>query len=75
MEPDQDEDSNPTTDEGWATQAAGIYDKAVAADYRLNPAVLATYMDHTLLHTDATPEQIDQLCAEAKEHRFAVRSC
>jgi deoxyribose-phosphate aldolase len=32
---------------------------------------LASYIDHTLLRADATPEEIDRLCAEALEHRFA----
>jgi deoxyribose-phosphate aldolase len=32
---------------------------------------LASYFDHTLLKPDATLAEIDQLCAEALEHRFA----
>ena len=32
---------------------------------------IASYIDHTLLKPDATGEQIDQLCAEAKEYGFA----
>ena len=32
---------------------------------------LASYIDHTLLRPDATLEEIDRLCAEALEHRFA----
>jgi len=32
---------------------------------------LASTIDHTLLKPDATCAQIDQLCAEALEHRFA----
>lgn len=31
---------------------------------------LAQYIDHTLLKPEATPAQIEQLCAEAAEHRF-----
>jgi deoxyribose-phosphate aldolase len=31
---------------------------------------LAAYIDHTLLKPEATPEQIDTLCDEAREHRF-----
>ena len=37
-----------------------------------------TYIDHTLLKPEATPEQIRQLCAEAREYQFAsvcVNSC
>ena len=32
---------------------------------------IASYIDHTLLKPDATGEQIDQLCAEAREYGFA----
>lgn len=32
---------------------------------------LAHYIDHTLLKPDATPAQIERLCAEAVEHDFA----
>ncbi len=32
---------------------------------------LAAYIDHTLLKPDATREQIDRLCDEAMQHRFA----
>jgi deoxyribose-phosphate aldolase len=31
---------------------------------------LNTYIDHTLLKPTATPEQIHQLCAEAKQYQF-----
>jgi len=36
------------------------------------PAVgnLASYIDHTLLKPDATKEQIEKLCAEARQHGF-----
>ena len=36
------------------------------------PGVLASYIDHTLLRPDATPAQIDRLCAEALAHGFAA---
>ncbi|HEX5397958.1 MAG TPA: deoxyribose-phosphate aldolase [Verrucomicrobiae bacterium] len=36
----------------------------------LTPAKLAAFIDHTLLKADATAAQIEQLCAEAREHRF-----
>lgn len=32
---------------------------------------LAGYIDHTLLKPDATKEQIEELCKEALQHRFA----
>ena len=36
----------------------------------LMPAQLAACIDHTLLKPDASLAQIEQLCAEAREHRF-----
>jgi len=33
---------------------------------------IASLIDHTLLKPEATPEQIAQLCSEAREHRFAA---
>jgi len=36
------------------------------------PADLADFIDHTLLKPETTAEQIDTLCAEAKEYSFAA---
>jgi deoxyribose-phosphate aldolase len=36
----------------------------------LTPAQLAAFIDHTLLKPDASAAQIEQLCAEAREHKF-----
>ena len=36
----------------------------------LSPAELARFIDHTLLKPEATAKDIEQLCAEAREHRF-----
>ncbi len=36
------------------------------------PPDLARYIDHTLLRPDATAEQIDRLCTEAREYGFAA---
>ncbi|MFN7453426.1 MAG: deoxyribose-phosphate aldolase [Pseudobdellovibrionaceae bacterium] len=39
---------------------------------------LASYIDHTLLKPEVTPDQIETLCREAAEHRFfgvCVNSC
>lgn len=33
---------------------------------------IASYIDHTLLKADATKEQIEELCKEAAENRFAT---
>ena len=38
----------------------------------IGTAQLAKYIDHTLLKLDATEEQVDQLCKEAKEYNFKV---
>ncbi len=35
------------------------------------PMDLAKYIDHTLLKPEATAEDIDELCAEAREYKFA----
>jgi deoxyribose-phosphate aldolase len=37
---------------------------------QLSAAQLAAYIDHTLLKPDASLAQIEQLCAEAREHNF-----
>ena len=34
------------------------------------PAQMAAFIDHTLLKPDASAGQIEQLCAEAREHKF-----
>lgn len=36
------------------------------------PGDLAGYIDHTLLRPDVTPQEIDTLCAEAKQYHFAA---
>jgi deoxyribose-phosphate aldolase len=38
---------------------------------RLTPAELAAMIDHTVLKPEATPDMIETLCAEAREHHFA----
>ena len=43
-----------------------------SGDGREVPADLAGYIDHTLLRPDATAADIDRLCREAVEHRFAA---
>ena len=34
------------------------------------PAALARFIDHTLIRADATIQDIEKLCAEAREHKF-----
>jgi len=43
-----------------------------STDNPLSPDALARAIDHTLLKAEARPAQIDRLCAEALEHRFAA---
>jgi deoxyribose-phosphate aldolase len=38
----------------------------------MNAAEMASYVDHTLLHADATHGDIDRLCTEARHHHFAA---
>jgi deoxyribose-phosphate aldolase len=37
----------------------------------LNPADIASYIDHTLLRANATADEVTRLCQEAAEHGFA----
>ena len=39
-------------------------------DIPIIPSDLAKFIDHTLLKPEATAEQIDKICSEAKEHKF-----
>ena len=34
------------------------------------PAALARFIDHTLIRADATIQDIEKLCVEAREHKF-----
>jgi deoxyribose-phosphate aldolase len=36
----------------------------------VTPAALARFIDHTLVRADATLQDIEKLCAEAREHKF-----
>ena len=45
---------------------------AEAAPHGLTRAQLAAMIDHTVLKPEATPEMIDQACAEAREHGFSA---
>ncbi len=52
-----------------ASGASRVEYHGAAADV---PGDLARYIDHTLLKPEATAAEIDRLCAEAAEHRFAA---
>ena len=51
-------------------QGADRFGLTAAAD--LYPREIARKIDHTLLKPDATRDQIEKLCAEAREHGFAT---
>ena len=55
----------PQRSEGRAPPPAGV----TFADAN---ARIADYIDHTLLKAEATAAEIDKLCDEAREHRFAA---
>lgn len=40
--------------------------------YVRNEARIADFIDHTLLKSDATRAEVETLCSEAREHRFAA---
>jgi deoxyribose-phosphate aldolase len=66
------------TEEGWRALISEINEQIKTQADELIPTnaaphSIAPYIDHTILTLDATPDQIDQLCEEAKKYSFAVR--
>jgi hypothetical protein len=59
-------------EEELSKQSASSF-QADLTELRSDPTTVAKYIDHTLLKTDATGDQIDQLCEEAITYGFAVR--
>ena len=57
-----------TAGTGGSSSAAGS--PAGLTGQVIKPADLAKYIDNTLLKPDATKEQIEKLCEEAKEYKF-----
>jgi deoxyribose-phosphate aldolase len=57
-------------DIGWRMPVGGR--AGGAAGGKRGPARIADYVDHTLLKAEATRAQIEALCDEAAEHRFAA---
>lgn len=60
-----------------AVQAVGgpleqLISPALARPVDLKSIPIAGLVDHTLLKPEATPEQVDRLCEEALEYRFAA---
>jgi hypothetical protein len=72
---------SPSTSEEWKTtiaEVAGALDTAkptIAIPVnKLTASSLAKTIDHTLLKTDATEDQITELCKEAIQYDFAVNA-
>lgn len=70
--------TNRYTQDEWLaifSQAKGNLEVA-RAEYKapnIGTEDFAKSIDHTLLKLDATKEQVDQLCEEARRHNFKVR--
>lgn len=65
------------SEEKWEATVNDAYNN-LPAEYPTYPCPdpgstdFAQLIDHTLLKLDATAEQIDKLCEEAREYRFKV---
>lgn len=59
----------PATNGGAAARAG---DAPLGVSYVRANARIADFIDHTLLKPEATAREVEQLCAEALEHRFAA---
>lgn len=51
-------------------KSENIGEKKAASSTTILPSELAKYIDHTLLKPEATGDDIDKLCSEAKEYGF-----
>jgi deoxyribose-phosphate aldolase len=56
---------------GTLQNPSGNDNQPVPAASKLSAADVARMIDHTLLQAESTETQIQQLCREAKQHRFA----
>ena len=69
--------TNRYTDPEWASIIASTVSAVTSSTNSKNPVYplpksIPGTIDHTLLKLDATPAQIDNLCAEARVHAFAT---
>lgn len=69
--------SAPAMDAGQTARsviatAAGTGTAPLGVSYVRENARMADFIDHTLLKAEATAREVEQLCAEAAEHRFAA---
>lgn len=67
------------TNEDWAqaieahvAQVNKLTSEPIASSILLPDSNFAQFIDHTLLKSNATPSQIDQLCNEAIQYKFKV---
>ena len=59
---------DPSVARHWIAAGVGRISNGLGAPVA---ADIAKYIDHTLLRPDATKQQVEQLCAEARRHTFA----
>lgn len=69
--------TNRYTHDEWLTIIDRAKDnfQSISVDYKapnIGTEAFAKSIDHTLLKLDATKEQIDKLCEEARRHNFKV---
>ncbi|PGH15259.1 deoxyribose-phosphate aldolase [Polytolypa hystricis UAMH7299] len=68
--------SIPTTNEEWSSLISKTSSSLPHLQTSLypspDPSAIANTIDHTQLSLSATASQIDTLCAEAREHKFAT---
>ena len=57
---------------GIASKSIDVVEIPTHDARRTTSARVADYIDHTILKAEATRAEIETLCAEAKEHRFAA---
>jgi deoxyribose-phosphate aldolase len=57
---------------GIATSSNSTRTPPAGVRWVRDQARIADFIDHTLLKAEATAAEIDKLCAEAREHRFAA---
>jgi hypothetical protein len=71
-EPDADADAMKFTNADWEARFAVVEEFRNEVAEPAAATDLSKYIDHTLLKLDATEAEIDELCAEARKHNFAV---
>ena len=70
----------PTTQHGWSAMFDQTEQELSSSPIQYEAPSIGTEsfaktIDHTLLKLDATSEQVDKLCEEAKRFNFKARKC